>query len=273
MSDVTRADLPATREELEAERVFLFASLDDLETERAAGGMDDATYQQLVDDYTARAAAVVRALDAVGAAQPVAPTDEPRSRWRTPVIATVIVLFVGLSAVALWGALSNRSSGETLTGKNVATPDQQRSLLEADVAKNPNDPAARRAYARYLLTQREYAAALKQFDQAAALDPNDAESRAYGGWVTYLAGLPDRALVRLDAALAIDPQYADAYFFRGMVYFRGQNNAAKAIPEFERFLAIAPDSPLAQQVQGVLSAARQTITNAPTTVPATTGTK
>ena len=52
------------REALEAERDFLLRSLDDLEEERADGNVDDGTYRELHDDYTARAAAVIRSLDA-----------------------------------------------------------------------------------------------------------------------------------------------------------------------------------------------------------------
>ena len=52
----TRLD-PEDQGELERERDFLLKSLDDLETERAAGNIDDASYAELHDDYTARAAA------------------------------------------------------------------------------------------------------------------------------------------------------------------------------------------------------------------------
>ena len=52
------------RDALEAERDFLLRSIDDLEAERAAGNVDDGTYRELHDDYTARAAAVIRSLDA-----------------------------------------------------------------------------------------------------------------------------------------------------------------------------------------------------------------
>lgn len=272
MTAETRAPERMTRAELEAERAFLFASLADLEAERAAGGMDDETYQRLADDYTARAAAVVRALDELRSEIPAPAAPAPR--WRTPVVVGAILVFVALAGLALWSALADRSPGRTMTGNSSgASATQDRVLLEADVAREPNNPAAHRALARYLLTQREYASALQQFDAAAALDPKDAESRAYSGWVTYLAGLNERALARIDAAIAADPQYPDAYFFRGMVRFRGLGQAEAAIPDFERYLQMAPNSPMAEQVQSVLSAARQAIATAPATVPPTTATK
>ena len=46
------AEPTGTREPLEEERDFLLRSLDDLESERAEGNIDDATYERLHTDYT-----------------------------------------------------------------------------------------------------------------------------------------------------------------------------------------------------------------------------
>ena len=79
----TRLD-PDDRGELERERDFLLKSLDDLETERAAGNIDDASYTELHDDYTARAAAAIRALrdgvDARPSPPPAWSASPPRAR-------------------------------------------------------------------------------------------------------------------------------------------------------------------------------------------------
>ena len=50
--------------ELEEERAFLLRSLDDLDRERDAGDLDEHDYVELRDGYTARAAAVLRELEA-----------------------------------------------------------------------------------------------------------------------------------------------------------------------------------------------------------------
>ena len=61
---------------LESERDFLLRSLDDLESERDAGNIDDETYRTLHEDYTARAAVVIRSLrDDVAPVLPEAPRD------------------------------------------------------------------------------------------------------------------------------------------------------------------------------------------------------
>ena len=59
--DTERLD-PERRRQLEEERDFLMQSLDDLELEHESGGIDDESYEELHDDYTARAAAVIRTL-------------------------------------------------------------------------------------------------------------------------------------------------------------------------------------------------------------------
>ena len=52
------------RRNLEEQRDFLLASLRDLERERQAGDVDDADYHALRSSYTARAADIIRRLDA-----------------------------------------------------------------------------------------------------------------------------------------------------------------------------------------------------------------
>ena len=62
MSPSTRFD-PDGLASLESERDFLLRSIADLETEREAGNLDDDRYRALKDDYTARAAAVLRSIE------------------------------------------------------------------------------------------------------------------------------------------------------------------------------------------------------------------
>lgn len=240
-------------ESLEAERDFLLRSLDDLDTNRAAGDIDDATYERLHADYTARAAAVIRALrDGVDTRPEPPRTRTPR---RMAVIAGLVVFAVAAS-IALATGLGARLPGQSVTGNSTASGDTARETAFRDaVAQHPNDPQAHLAYARYLLGAQSFAAALKEYDATARLDPKNAESRAYGGWIVYLAGLPDEALQRLDTAVVADPNYPDAHFFRGMVLFRGKGDACGAKPEFQRYLAAANQSPMGPQVDQMLAAA------------------
>ena len=100
---------------LEEERDFLLKSLADLDAERAAGDIDDADHQALTDDYTARAAEVIRAIeehrDAVEAARP------PRSRSRMVIAVAGIAVVAVLAGVLMAQASGRREPGDTITGE------------------------------------------------------------------------------------------------------------------------------------------------------------
>jgi len=236
----------------------LLRSLDDLEHERANGDLDDATYERLRDDYTARAAAIQRAIR--GGAQ----RSPRRSRAQRGVLIGAAVVVSGVViALVLSSALSTRVPGGLPTGNDVTAADPAQ-LAEA-VAARPNDVAARLAYARSLMPSDQFAA-LKQFDEAARLAPDDPEPRAYGGWMLYLLsrrleGEPRTAALaaaqqKLTDATTVGPNYPDARFFLGLVKFRGQNDPVAAIAEFDRFLELAPAAPLAEQVRSARAEAQ-----------------
>ncbi|MGZ7018976.1 MAG: tetratricopeptide repeat protein, partial [Acidimicrobiia bacterium] len=83
----------------------------------------------------------------------------------------------------------------------------------------------------------------------------NAEPYAYSGWIIRLQGFPDEALQLLDKAVTVDPSYPDAHFFRGYVLLEDKKNPKGAIPEFQQYLVIASDSPLADQVRSLLAQA------------------
>ena len=76
---------------LEEQRDFLLRSLVDLDRERAAGDVDEHDYAVLKDDYTARAAAVLRAIEA-GRTSPA--TDPPRRFGRRVGIAAGVLAWL-----------------------------------------------------------------------------------------------------------------------------------------------------------------------------------
>lgn len=244
--------------DLADERDFLLRSLDDLDRERAEGNLDDDRYETLHADYTARAAAVLRALEPGGSA-PAEPTRDARSTRRRVLTWVGVVGFAVLSAVMLSLALGARLPGQLASG-NVGSAGGTSAAaaiarLEAAVRARPDDPAPHRALARALLAQQRYAEALEQFDAVLRLAPDDVEAHAYGGWIVRLAGLPDEGLVRIQRAVDLDPTYPDARFFRGIILLRDRNDPAAAIPEFQLYLAARPDGPQSDAVRQLLAGA------------------
>ena len=164
---------------LENERDFLLRSLDDLEAERDAGNIDDDTYRSLHDDYTARAAVVIRSLRDDVARRPSRGTAYLAPARRSS-RSSLIVVFAGVTAVrrsacgrdtVAWrdhhGKLEQRRGRPERRGRLV-------SLAEAAAAK-PDDYEARIAYARMLLGS-DLAAALQEFDAAARARPEPARA-------------------------------------------------------------------------------------------------
>ncbi len=178
---------------LEEQRNFLLASLDDLERERAAGDIDEHDYEALRDDYTARAAAVLRALEAGTARYQAAPRRGSR-RLAAGVLAAVLVLGTGA------GILVARSSGSR-TGNEEATGDVR--LQVRDLLLEAQDD----------LAQQEVLDAVMVYDQVLDLQPDNVEALTYRGWALILSTLVDRGLPFLRQAIAIDPTYPDARIF------------------------------------------------------------
>lgn len=274
MSPSTRFD-PDALASLESERDFLLRSLADLESEREAGNLDDERYHALKDDYSARAAAVLRSIEE---GRDAIPSPPPVARKRRLLTGGAILAFVVVAALALAAATGTRREGQSVTGNSqsegnpAADPEADRArreALERQVAENPDDPTAHLVLARYLVGVGDLPAAVREYVAAANLDPGNAEAHAYAGWVTFLAAqspeadpqtaaeLTERALARLDTAVAAAGDYPDARFFRGMVQFRGKNNPKAAIPDFERYLELVPESSLNAQVEQLLDQARR----------------
>lgn len=248
-----------TEDPREEEREFLLRSLDDLEAERAAGSIDDETYQRLHDDYTARAAITVRAMRDGNPAADAALDAPPQSRRHRVLVVGGLIVFAVIAATTMAFALGARLPGQTITGNSQArsqvTTQQRQQALEATVAKHPTNAEARLALARFLLGRRDLRGALESFQTAAGLDPTNPEPFAYSGWIIRLQGFPDQALQILDKAVSVNTNYPDAHFFRGFVLLRDKKDPKRAIPDFQQYLVAAPGSPLADQVRALLAEA------------------
>lgn len=192
----------------------------------------------------------------------------PTTSWSRRVVVVVSLLgFAALVGFVLTRALGERLPGGTASGNtpgaSEVTAQERIAAFEIGIKARPDDPLAHLNYARYLLGAGEEVDALREFDAVARLDPSNAEARAYGGWIVFLAGLVDEALVRIDSAIAADPTYADAHFFKGAVLYRGRGDARAAVPELQLYLAADPTGPLADEVRSLLVSAIEETGQAP----------
>jgi tetratricopeptide (TPR) repeat protein len=224
--------------DLEEQRRFLLESLRDLDHELEAGDIDENDYRTLRDDYTVRAAAVVRAIEQ-GHARLAAVR---RAKRRSPrFVAVAVAGVVGVALLA--GVLVAAVSGQRLPGQTVS----------GSVAASTSD---RLAQAQQKFTQGDAVGALKLYDRVLEDDPRNAQALTFRGWILELAGLHDQAIASLDKALAADSTFAMTHFFKAMVLFQGKNEPAAAIPEFQAFLATNPPPDAVNTAQTYLQQAQ-----------------
>jgi tetratricopeptide (TPR) repeat protein len=229
------------RDGLEAEREFLLRSIADLDAEAAVGDLDPTDHQALRDDYVARAAAVVRALEQAPTLSgsldlPVAATRSV-SRGRGVVVVVACLALAGVAGVALARSSGSRPQGAPLTG----------SL--------PSSNAAELEQAANFVAQGKAVEAVKLYDKVLKNDPKQPVALAYRGWLVRLAGLKDEGLAYVDRAVSADPSYADAHFFRGMMLWEDKKDPASAVAEFRLFLADNPPQQMVSLVQDALQRA------------------
>ncbi len=232
--------------ELREQRDFLFESLRDLEREHEAGELSKDDYRALKDDYTARAAAVLRAMEqrrsgsARRAGRPgPAPAPGRKGSGRRSLVITlgVVLAIVALTGGAVTAFSGQRKAGAPLTG----------SL--------PDSPEGRMSQALQLESNGKAADALKIYDDLLRTDPKNVQALAYRGWLLKRAGLPDLALTALDQAVSLDPRYPDAHFFRGIVLYQDRNDPDSAVTEFRLFLSNNPPQEMVPMVEDVLKRA------------------
>lgn len=219
---------------IEDQREFLLRSLDDLERERAEGGLADDDYRRLRDDYTARAAAALRAEGEDDTPQVAGGEGgRPRSVGRALAVGGAVVAFAVVAALLLTRSLGERLPGESVTGNDQLGSEYDDLMAQAD----------------RLISQGEGADALEAYDRAARIDPGAAAPRARGALIVFQAGLVDQAVARLDEAESADPEYAETWFVRGIVLLQGRGDTEGARAAFSRCVELDPEGPYAEDAR------------------------
>jgi cytochrome c-type biogenesis protein CcmI len=237
---------------LEDERALLLRSLEDLEQERAGGGLEEEDYRALRRDTERRAVAVLRALEyrrdswnlraglrelrAAGG-----PGGRPSgARPRT----LALVLSAGLLAMTvpfLFDAMRGREVSEPITGEQPPGVDVgSLSFFERRVREHPTDIAARLDLAQRYMEGGRAGAALEQYLVALQLDPGNAEANAKLGYLMYRGDRPKEALRAVNRALLEDPSYPEALYYKGVILQKGMDRPEAAARAFRSYLSAAP---------------------------------
>jgi tetratricopeptide (TPR) repeat protein len=241
---------PDSLAHLEEEREFLLRSLRDLEREREAGDIEDGDYRTLRDDYTARAASVLHAIEEGRAQLPPRRARNPRRL----VVTAVAVVVVALGA----GVLVARASGERVAGRPGS-------------GSLPSSETDQLAQARVAVNRGNVLEAIKTYDKILKIDPRNPEALAYRGWILRLAAVSggqidqrlwQQGLASIERAIAVAPTYADAHFFRGLILYRDRHDATGAAAELQKFLGLNPPADMVAPVRQLLGEVTATISGA-----------
>jgi tetratricopeptide (TPR) repeat protein len=222
---------------LEEQRDFLLRSLEDLERERAAGDVDEVDYVALRDDYTARAARVIRAIERATRPRPAprgrrvqgqgAGTRRRKPMWQRVAVAGAVAAFAASTGLLVAQAAGRREAGETVTGT---------------VRESTRD---RLAQAVALASQRRFGQAIALEDEILEDQPDNVEARTYKGWFQILSGDVGAGMVTLIDAVEVDPEFPDAHAFLAVGFTRlGRPEAALA--ELDRLDELDPPAQITQ---------------------------
>jgi hypothetical protein len=254
-----------THAELDDERAFLLASLEDLERERAAGDIGDADYALLRDRYTRRAAEVLRATGATGAtgadipqsveagspdpntseadtplaAPPAVGSEGERAspsrrvrRRRSLAVVGACALLAAVALAVVAGQTTARLPGQTSAGSVRLSPDEQlRNTL---------------AQAETLEASGHDAAALRLYLQVLARDPGQPEAAAEAPALEFEAGAQAHNSTVLARAQQLEEQAARAHprdyaphLYLGSMLL-AEADAPGAVDQYREFLSDRP---------------------------------
>lgn len=222
----TRLD-PDALAALEQQRDFLLASLRDLDREHDAGDLDDIDHQTLRDDYTARTAEVLRAIDAQEEA--FAAARRPRSPKRTALWFVAVATFAVIAGAVVAGSVGARRAGDSASGGVSAKESPSQQAQQCIPQISPVEPST----------------ALTCFKAVLDQDPRNPVANTWIAWQLVLTAdltpddlrkpLEQTAAKHLERALSADPSYSYARAFRAVAAYRRGDfaDAKRYLEDFE----------------------------------------
>lgn len=275
---------PIDRElaEFEERRRGVGEALGEIETDRAAGNLSDADYEEMRGRYTREAAllderivAQRRAVRDQESAPDAAPVTAAPARGRAGFPAWLgwsagVVGFLALAWLVMSTALRPRGEGDTITGSlpgqdmgagsagpAVMDVDMDRlRALEAMVAEDSSNVEALAELGHLYLALQRYGDVAAVSMKALEQDPDNPESLTHLGMVLISVDHLEEGMDAFDRALEADPDFAEALLFKGMIAFRNQDFGAAA-RAWERYLEVAPPDADVDRIRGMLEMARQ----------------
>ncbi len=247
---------PDRRDELNEEKIAIYRALNELEFDYQADHLSEDDYTALRSRYEARAAQILRELDALPPAKakvgPPTAKHEPAAQraraWtRSPVtlvIGSVILVVFGL-ALGL-GVARYSEPDQTMAPPGSRLPAPAESLQMPRPAMDPSKPIPPEMLrgmlqaAHQALDAGAYQQAIAAYQAVLKRDPKNVEAITHLGIILSIAGHDDNALEAFDKAIALDLTYAHAYWDKARVLYEVKQDYRGAIQAWEKFVALVP---------------------------------
>jgi cytochrome c-type biogenesis protein CcmH/NrfG len=143
--------------------------------------------------------------------------------------------------------------------------------LATILKSDPKNAGAALQLANTYFDAERYTDAIKWYEQALQLKPDDPDASTDLGVSYYYTGQADRALQQFDKSLKLNPKHTKTMLNQGIVLAFGKRDLAAAAEAWKKVVDLAPESPEGQAarrgLEGIASASGH-----PTETPATPGT-
>ncbi len=242
------------RETAEVRHRLALETLRDIEADRRAGSLDEATYQARRAEAEAWAAGTLLEGETAPESWPTAPRGGTRASAATLGIALVALVLVGFTVPAPLGIGERTVTNQALADAQAAEDARQAriaQLLDQLQGDQRNADIYSQLADAYLAgqTSADLQKAAVALLAMLAIDPEN--TSAYRRLITAYMNAGDWPDARsaLDAYAAVaEPDEPDIPFFRGLVALRADDDPAEAVRQFDRFLELAPDDGRVQMV-------------------------
>ncbi len=122
----------------------------------------------------------------------------------------------------------------------------------------PQDYSGLVASGNQFMDKGQYHTAMICYTRALAMDSSSPDVRVDLGACQHALGMVDSAIVQFNRALVLEPDHAVAHFNLGIAYL-SQNEREKTIQNWEKYLELAPGSPMADTVRGFINMLKQQV--------------
>ena len=139
------------------------------------------------------------------------------------------------------------------TGRRAAILDESKvNALKTVAERDAKNPQPRVELANLYFDAERFDDAIKWYEEALKLSPNDVNVSTDLGVSYYYTNNPDKALEQLDRSLKIDPKHAKTLLNIGIVKAFAKQDLEGASKAWQQVIDLAPDSPEGQAAKRAL---------------------